>query len=310
MIPPKEITMSDRYLKPFENPRKPHLVTLGKGGVPGEVADLRDDVSDAFARLAAEVDAGELGLAPVADLAELALVDAAGVDEGNIIYVNSVDDLYVLDKSGSHTPDGLTIIAAVGGGYWVARIVGRWDDLQGDIAEGVGGAAWTYEAFRDTPFKMFFSRHNQDDELNLRYQFSHEWDYTTDIFPHLHILPMADPAAPESIRFSGAYAWTRPFNAAIPAVAGWTTFQIDVAVPPGSVYVQRIAPIGAVTPPAWVRESSLFLWHVKREGTNVADTYDTDKDHGLGSANLGLLSADIHFQHNKHATTTAIPTEG
>jgi len=34
-----------------EGPNKPHLVRLGKGGVAGEVADLRDDTESAFGRL-------------------------------------------------------------------------------------------------------------------------------------------------------------------------------------------------------------------------------------------------------------------
>lgn len=299
----------DRYLKPFEQAQKPHLLR-GSGGVQAEVADLRKDVSRAFGRIATELDTVAGGLAPVADLAALSALDATSVNEGNLIYVSSVDDIYVLDKTGSYTEDGLTVIAALGGGFWIARIVGRWNDLQGEIADGVAAGSMTFEPFRDTPFRMFFSRHDQDDELHFKYQFPHGWDYTKPVIPHLHVLPMSSPGADENAYFSGYYAWTRPFQDPIPALAGWTGFNATLVVPPGAAYVQRVVSLGTLTPPAIARESSILLLYVRREGTNILDTYSTSKASGTPAANLGILSSDVHFQFNKHASVTALPTEG
>jgi len=45
-----------------ESPNKPHLVRDGKGGVAGEVGDLRSDIEDAFAATDAEVDAFNPGV--------------------------------------------------------------------------------------------------------------------------------------------------------------------------------------------------------------------------------------------------------
>jgi len=88
--------------------------------------------------------------APQADLAALGTLGTAALPDGVMVYVSSVQDIYTLDKAGSHTPDGLTVIAGATGGYWLSRQQGRWEDVQGNVSEGVAGAALTYEAFRDT----------------------------------------------------------------------------------------------------------------------------------------------------------------
>lgn len=93
-------------------------------------------------------------LAPIGTLANLALLAATSYPDGTRIYVNEVEDTYILEKVGSHVADGLCVIAAVGGGFWVARAAGRWDDVQGSIGQGAGTAALTVESYRDTAFQM------------------------------------------------------------------------------------------------------------------------------------------------------------
>lgn len=255
---------------------------------------------------------GQGFVAPIDTLVNLAALPAAPLPDGSEIYVNEVEDIYVLEKATAHTPDGVTVIAATGGGYWVARHQGRWDDMQGSIAQGGGASALTVEAFRDTAFLMWFMRHDQDDALNFIYQFSHRWDYVKPVVPHLHIVPMADPVAPQVARFNGYFVWTRPNYAAqpLPALVGWTTFgPIDVTINPGDVHVQKIVSLGAVTPPAWARESSSLLLWFRRNGTDPGDTYTTAKPGaGTPAANIGLISADVHFRANKMGTEAELPT--
>lgn len=74
----------------FEKPEHPHLVQPGKGGVGGEVGDLRRDVEDAFVALEAEVDA-KVSVAPVrlATAAPLGACTAAGTGVGKTLTQNA-----------------------------------------------------------------------------------------------------------------------------------------------------------------------------------------------------------------------------
>ncbi len=251
-------------------------------------------------------------LAPIDTLANLGLVVATGYPDNSAVYVAEVEDTYVLMRTGSHTVDGLTVIAAVGGGYWIARNAGRWDDAQGSIGQGAGTAALTIEAYRDTPFLMWFMRHDQNDALNFVYQLPHRWNHATPVIPHLHVQPMANPVATQVVRVNGIYAWTRPDYAAapLPALSGWTTFgPIDTPIAPGDVYVQKIISLGSVAPPSWARGSTCLLIWFRRFGLDAGDTYTTNKTPGTGAANLGLISSDVHYRvANAAGSETEIPT--
>jgi len=122
------------------------------------------------------------------------------------------------------------------------------------------------------------------------------------------MLPAADPAATEVASFDGYYTWSRVAGAAIPALASWTPWSATVSVDPGDVYVQKIMSVGLITPPAWAVESTIFLLYVRRFGTDASDTYDTNKDHGTVAANLGILSADLHYQIERAASEIEFPT--
>lgn len=69
---------------------------------------------------------------PTETLTLLGLVPTADLPDGTLNYVRNVDDLYYLKKTGSYTPDGYDVVAGSGGGYWVSRVQGRWDDMQGE----------------------------------------------------------------------------------------------------------------------------------------------------------------------------------
>lgn len=248
---------------------------------------------------------------PVADLTELAAVETDGLPDGSMVYVNSVDDIYTLETTGSYTDDGHTVIAGADGGYWIARYEGRWDDIQGDISQGAGQAtSLSYDTFRNTPWRQYCMRHDQNPEMHFVYQMDHSWRYDLPVFPHLHTMPLANPASAQDVYFEYYYVWSRPEDSAnpVPALSGWTAGTKTLTVNPGDVYEQKIVALGEVTPPTWVRESSLFILYIKRAGTNGNDTYTTNK--GFGSvvqANLALLSADVHYRKDKVGTTIQYP---
>jgi len=255
--------------------------------------------------------AGGAFVAPIDTLVNLAAVPAGALPDGSMTYVNEVEDIYVLEKATSHVADGVTVITATGGGYWIARNYGRWDDVQGSISQGAGAGNLTLEFYKDTRFNMYFMRHDQDDELSFVYQFTHTWDYSKVVVPHLHCVPMADPASPLNIRLDGYFVWSRAGYAAypMPSLTGWTPFGVDVPVAPGDIDVQKIVSLGSISPPSWARESTCLLIYMRRNGTGLGDTYITSKaSGGTQAANLGLLSTDVHYRIKRQGTEAELPT--
>lgn len=248
-------------------------------------------------------------MAPTATLVTLAAIPAGGLPDGTTIYVNDVEDIYVLEKATAHAVDGVTVLAAAGGGYWIARHHGRWDDMMGDISEGVGTGALTYEAWEGTPavgypnHKRFYFRHNQPDELSFRFQFSHQWLRGSSVYPHMHITPCADPAAPQEMTVRGYYYWTVE-GVVTPPINLWTPFEVSEPILPGDAKKPRLFGLGSIAPPANAMESSILKIVLARV---VGDTYTTNKTWGTGAANVALDSVDCHYRKNKIGTEKSIP---
>lgn len=241
----------------------------------------------------------------VADLTALGAVSTPGIDDGSVAYVRSLDAFYTLTKTGGpYTPDGITVVAGAGGGYWLGQVQGRWDDLQGSVDAGNRQDALTREVYRDTNLLMLFFRHDQDDSLHFVYQLPHKWRGDTDVHPHLHVVPMADPAADEDVYFEGQYTWAPIGFSPIPALAGWTSFNATLTISPGDIYEHMIAELGQFAPPASPTASTCLLLYLERAGTNVLDTYDTNKASGTPAANLAVLSTDLHYRAEKFGTIT------
>lgn len=200
-----------------------------------------------------------------------------------------------------------TLVAAPS--TWVATgsPVELWSDQQGDISQGAANAGLTYEPYRDTSFRMYFLRHDQDDSLHFRFQLDHSWDPTTNVHFHLHIVPMVSPVATRNVRFTGQYAWAS-VGTVIPANSGWTSFTKDVAVDPADGFKSSIGAIFVAAPPSTADESAILLIRVTRAGTDLADTYNDGKTPGTPAANLGLLSADLHYLRNKLGTVSEFPS--
>lgn len=192
-------------------------------------------------------------------------------------------------------------------GEIITELRAGWDDQQGDISQGVASSTLTYQAYRDTPFLMYFFRHDQNDVLNMRYQFSHGWNPQTDVLAHLHLIPMADPVSPEVAYFTGVYAWAG-FDLEVPALSSWTAFTASLTINPGDAFKEKFLPLFQATPAANATESDILLIQVQRAGTDPTDTYTTSKTGGTAAANLGILSADVHYSRNKVGTEAPIPT--
>lgn len=179
-----------------------------------------------------------------------------------------------------------------------------WDDLQRGVLSSKGATAMTYEAFRDTSYFMGFFRHNADVDLSFEYQMPHSWDPRTVVRPHLHVMPMANGSG--NVRISGIYYWSLN-SVAVPAAASWSSFTVDTAFVAADQYQHKLIAIGELSPPSGAQESDVLLLFVQRPAaSDAADTYQTNKDHGTATANLGLLSADLHFQPIKRGTVTEL----
>ena len=183
-------------------------------------------------------------------------------------------------------------------------IGGGWDDVQGPVGQAGGASALTFEAYSTTNYNMYLMRHDQNDTLYLEYQMPHSWD-RTQVRPHIHIIPMANPAVSENIYFEGEYAWMQAGKAA--PVAPWTAFNSTFTVTPGMGLTNRVLLLVQVQPPADPQESDILLLWVRRAGKNVLDTYTTGKAVGLAAANMAVVSIDCHFRKDKSGTEQEFP---
>lgn len=181
-----------------------------------------------------------------------------------------------------------------------------WKDLQRPIEMGSGAAALVYELYASSPFKMYFFSHNQDDVLYFTHQMQHDWEVGTDVYPHMHVYPMANGAG--DVVLDGYYAWSRVGVSLPTTMAGWTYFKVARAFTADDQYDENVIGWGPITPPEWASESSHLLTYIRRPGaSDVDDTYSTNKVGGTVTANLGLMSADVHYQLGKLGTVDQYP---
>lgn len=199
------------------------------------------------------------------------------------------------------TSNGVTI---EGRDYHEAPFDERWDDQYAVIDEGTGPAALTYEAYRDTGFFMKFFRYNQNDNIFMRYQLSHQWDPATAVRPHMHLIPMGSGSG--NVLFNYTYVWCN-VGSVLPAAVGWSSGSISASYTPADQYVQKIVSLGTLTPPSGSVESTVLVFKVERDGGNAADTYHANKDTGTGAANVGIMFFDLHYQKIKAGTVTPFP---
>jgi len=181
----------------------------------------------------------------------------------------------------------------------------RWDDMQGGALGGLGTAALTTEVYRDTPAVMEFMRHDQDDAKTFYHQFPHTVDPLSGVRVHLHAIPMAAAGGNVLIRYW--YFWAHA-GVVLPALVGWTTSTAAIPYVLADQFTHSIKPVVTIPAPAdGAKASDLLVFHFQRNGTNVLDTYSTNKVGGTTAANLGLLFVDGHILKN---TTGSIQEYG
>jgi hypothetical protein len=120
-----------------QRPKKPHLVQDGKGGVAGEVGDLRSDIEDAFTR-------SELGgyITPEGGAA-VRLINKTGAAsvKGTVIQVSSTTDL-AFQKAVTSAIDPIGVVYEDGvadGGLCLVVVAGFADVLLEDSTAATRG---------------------------------------------------------------------------------------------------------------------------------------------------------------------------
>jgi hypothetical protein len=195
-----------------------------------------------------------------------------------------------------------------------ATFTSRWTDILGEILPGLTTSAPAVDGYRDTGFLAYHFVHNQDDELNFRFQTSHAWDTTTPLRVHVHWIPCVNPGATQYVIWEARYAWAN-YGVEVGALAnGWTTVEVRASVSTTDAFKPTITSLFEVQPTADCRESSFLLLRLRRLGAatpatpGYTDTYTTSKGYGTASANVLLLGCDAHYQVEKTGTINEIPT--
>lgn len=104
---------------------------------------------------------------------------------------------------------------------------------------------------------------------------------------------------------TGAYAWVG-VSGTLPANTSWTTFAASRSFTPADQHQHLIVSLGEVQPRVNSRVSDMLLIHVER--FPASDTYETSKSPGTAAANVGLLSADVHYRKDVLGTVDEIPS--
>ncbi len=160
----------------------------------------------------------------------------------------------------------------------------------------------TTEPFLDTGHDIAFTRYNLPASFGGEIQIDHDWELASpELRFHVHLLPAADGAG-------GDVYWTWQYyfvsiGEAIPAVASWTAGNTTTPLVAGDQYKHTAKTLFTLTPSSPM-PSGILLFDVTHASTNVLNTYNTNKDHGTGAANLGILYFDVHYRKNSPGTAT------
>lgn len=204
---------------------------------------------------------------------------------------------YIDSQKGVHTHRDADGVFVEGKDHREAPFDNRWDDLRAVISEGTGPAALTYEQYRDTGFYMRFFRHNQADSIFMTYQMPHGWNTTTEVRPHMHMIPMGNAAGSASFDFS--FTWAN-LDEMFSGSTGWTSGSATFPLSAIDQYSHKKINFGAILPNANAKPSTILVFKVERNSS--VDTYESAKDHGTASANIAILEFDLHYQQLKAGT--------
>jgi hypothetical protein len=197
-------------------------------------------------------------------------------------------------------------MALIGHTDYIGGPATLWTDAVTAPAAGAGAFDLTSDPWpSDTdPIHLLCFEHSAVQIIGFHTQMPHGWKPESEVRPHVHFVPLADPVATQSARFIIYYAWA-PINGS--ALTGQANETVDVTIEPGDLNKHRIIGFSMLTPPAGSHESIILSWAVARAGTDPADTYTTDKAYGTVEANIGLLSFDVHYQLEKEGSISEFP---
>jgi hypothetical protein len=133
--------------------RRPHLVRAGKGGVAGEIGDLRRDIEEAFVSLEAEVEAGGGGVGntyfpdvSIQSPYENSIQVVGGLFKYQVVgYVVTVSGILDIDPGGEGGAD-ITFSLPVDPVFMVSGIMVHDEGVAATIGEvqGEGVRAYAY----------------------------------------------------------------------------------------------------------------------------------------------------------------------
>jgi len=179
---------------------------------------------------------------------------------------------------------------------------GTWTDLIGNADQASGAGALTNEPFLFSVNLLFF-RTAQSDNLTYKFQMPHSWNVSSSVHPHIHWLPCAAPTlnVTQSVNFGFQWGWC-PRGQAFPTT--WTTGSLSLPVSASMLNVQQKNEFAQIAPANVANNvSAIGILRVFRSGSSAADTYNAAKPgSGTASANVGLLSIDVHYQSNAAGT--------
>lgn len=177
----------------------------------------------------------------------------------------------------------------------------QWTDQQGTLTQAAAASGLLLEEIRDTPFRIYWFKHNQTERIDLSYQFDHRWD-KTEVQPHIHILPSA--ATTGNVTLSGRYFWSAPNSGiAFPAWADWTPWTVTRAITAPENGTEVVFNLFTTTPPTLAAVDSASLW-ITVSRVSGGDTYTGSKAGGTAAANVGLLFLDAHRRDDSFGSLT------
>jgi hypothetical protein len=162
----------------------------------------------------------------------------------------------------------------------------------------------TYEAYRTAlRWTLGCFRSDQDNKIYVSMQINHNRRPGTVIHDlHMHYIPMVAPGGVKVCRMQVNYQWC-PIGQELLAPTGWTAMATtSLTINPGDEFKHLLYELIStpIAVPAGDGYSSLFACEVTRLGAaDAVDDYEAAKAVGTGTANLGLLFIDCHYEADR-----------
>jgi hypothetical protein len=193
------------------------------------------------------------------------------------------------------SPNWVQVLNATGVGT-----ADMWDDLRVPLSEPSKGsvlpefAPFPYNAVSTDPHLNWF-KDGATEELYFVVQLPHDWDESTNIFPHVHWVPSENGGAGPTVpRWGLQYSWLNlgETHDNYTTIYGTTTIPSETLEADKQYITEFFVGEGTTTTGMDATGkliSSMIVCRLFRDGGNGADTYT-----GLA----GTLEIDFHYQRN------------